>query len=1366
MILVSSVDVVVDLALAVPLAAPLKYADLYFINLRDSAQLSPAQTQQLHQLLAQGELQQFDGRLGVVGVVVPRAGLISGWSEKATEILHLAQLDTVERVEKGKVYWFDHSAELSGKTAAAWLSEQIDPMLEEICESPQAAYQWIFGGGDSAELQDQTNTAVDWLQLDTLVHELSADDYRQLRLCQQRVPAQVSDVEWAMFQEVNSEHCRHHVFQAVWQWRHDMHQHYSTNSLMQHIRATTNNSPSAVLSAYRDNSAVLRGHEVMEFQITAADTYELKPQLSDLVLKVETHNHPTGVCPYPGAATGVGGEIRDEVATGRGAYSLAGVCGFMVSDLCLADHVMIWERPHVKFYQQTSSHLASAARIMLEAPLGAARYGNEYGRPLVGGFFRTLLQQESPNSQPSNSQQLNQPVARYRGFHKPLMICGGMGIIARQQIEKYQLKPGDFIVVLGGFGMKIGLGGGSLSSTSSLSEQSSLSGDVGLRIGGDFASVQRENPQMQRRAYQVIEACFRRADNPIISIHDVGAGGLANAVPELVHDAGLGARIELRDIPVADHTMSPREIWCNESQERYVLGLAPQHLEFLSRCATKERAPFAVIGVVTTGQRLRVYDRSTDTDVVDVDLTALLAKNTRRIVVDTPYRPSVLTAQYDADNPQQPAALRGDSDWLRTALHQVLQVPCVGDKSFLITIADRWVGGRTVLEPMVGPWQVPVADAGVMLASYMGLSGQVIAMGEKPQVALVNPAAASRLAAAEAIMNVLCADVASLTDISFSANWQVDFALVTDRAGVYEAVQALSEFCCQLGIAVPVGKDSMAMKAQVDMSSESKATQHGSRRAGVEVSAPITLVVTAAAPVQDVTQTLTPVLDMRPSQLLWVNLGDQMPTLGCSAFALSCSALTAEISDVSAQRLKEFFTIFSRYKRRGWVYAYHDISDGGLVVAAVEMAFATGCSLELWFDKSSYSMQQRLFGEGVGALIQVAYDVAAELGAELDQQGIQHEIISSPSSGLSCRVADNPEFALNYVGEEIFRESLLELKQSWSELSYQLRRRRDDPACVEQERALMAAPLGRLFFESPQPFNHPDLADTSSHESGSSSRIALASRPTVVILREQGVNGHMEMAYSFYDAGFEVKDLHMSEWIQGDQDMSSVTGLAAVGGFSYGDVLDAGRGWAMVIQHNPRLREACQAFLQNPATFALGVCNGCQMLAYLREWIDGGEHWPQFQQNSSKQFEGRTVMVEVESSPSMMWQAMEGMKLPVVVAHGEGRASYQNVISDHHEHQQLVGLRYIPVKTHDDDNQVSGVSKQEQPIAYPLNPNGSSWNVAGITSADGRVNLMMPHPERNILSCTLSWQDPSWGKYTPWRLMFTGARRWVDQTHS
>ena len=1277
--------------------------DIYFIQLADQQSLSEAEWKRVQDLLhapISTPINSEDAQSQAV--VIPRQGLITGWSEKATEILWLAQLSSIQRVEKGLLYTVLSAPDDIIIAATQWISTQIDPMLQQICWDLTEATELIFNTDVSSAIPCQR---IERHSLQNIPQCEVVFDHRDM----------VTDVELAMFLEVNSEHCRHHIFRSHWQWNDPAFARRSSDSLMEWVKRTTQTSPDSVLSAYQDNSAVLRGHRVADLRRTSGG-YKISTMQIDTVLKVETHNHPTGVCPFPGAATGVGGEIRDEVATGRGAQSLAGVCGYMVSHLCLNGYERPWENLHK--LSPCISDLASAKRIMMDAPLGAARYGNEYGRALVAGFFRTLLVRETPH--------------RYRGFHKPLMICGGIGAIKRSQVTKHQLESGDLIVVLGGAGMKIGLGGGSLSSTSSSAAEGQDSSDRDHLL----ASVQRENPQMQRRAYHVVEACFLADHNPIISIHDVGAGGLANAVPELVHDSDLGADIDLHQIPVADHTMSPKQIWCNESQERYVIGIKDRDLEIFKYHATRERAPFAVIGKATLGSQLRVYDHKSDQYVVDLDLNQLFAAITQTISVDQPFQ----SAWDESDNRSAHMTSLPFSD-----PSDLLQVPSVGDKSFLITIADRTVGGRTVLEPMVGAWQIPVADAGVVLSSYKGLCGQVISMGEKPQVALVNPAVASRLAASEAIMNALCADIVNLKDISFSANWQVDFSHPADQPGLWEAVQSLSEFCCDLGIAVPVGKDSMSMKATVQKKTESK-TQ------SIDVIAPVTLVITATAPVADVTRTLTPVLDDRPSHLVWVNLSGSSLSLGCSSYGLSVLSMHSLPADVTSSAIQSFFKIMRRFKQDEAIYAYHDISDGGLFVAALEMALASGRSLELCLDHCAYTATN-LYGEGVGALVQVAMHECESFMRACEQGELQCTRMSHEHDGIHRPQTDQthlhqPMMSLKRGDDILFHQSLFDLRKIWSRLSVEMMRRRDNPYCVDELWEMMNMGVGRLFYEPNTSQIQDEFPEYDVH---------FESRPLIAILREQGVHGHMEMAHAFYDAGFEVNDVHMSECIDKEHQLDSYVGFAAVGGFSYGDVLGAGRGWATVIQNHPRLRESFQRFFNNPSTFALGVCNGCQMLSYLRDMIDGGEYWPQFCANESGQFESRTVMVSVRSSPSIMWRSMEGMKLPVVVAHGEGRADYQGDMSS--QSADLVGVRYCALKAYDPN---ADQPDESQRLGYPMNPNGSCWNVAGVTSADGRVSLMMPHPERNILSVTNSWQDPSWGKYTPWRRMFRGARRWVD----
>lgn len=1290
------------------------------------------------------------------GLILPRKSMITGWSDKATDILHLSELNFVERVEKGIQHTLaeieqaaaerqkvmepiqksheETVAELQ-KHFEAYVHEACDPMLQEILPDIHLAHKHLFPDV-AADVAHQTQ----FLRADEITG-MGAQDIHHLLSCKPSPSDLVSDVELAMFTEVNSEHCRHHIFRSSWSWELSDHKSRASESLMTWIKRTT--SPGAVLSAYKDNSAVLKGHKIpwLRHGGDGGDhkgEYRWIPERAEIVLKVETHNHPTAVCPYPGAATGVGGEIRDEVATGRGATTMAGACGYIVSHLCLEelDEITPWENSHKELTSSWRSIFASASKIMTKAPLGAARYGNEYGRPLITGFFRTLFYQDTDGTD------LTGP--RYRGFHKPLMICGGMGSVRESQVKKNALSPGDLIVVLGGAAMKIGLGGGSLSSggNSASHELSAL-----------FASVQRENPEMQRRAFQMIQGCYELNNNPIISIHDVGAGGLANAVPELVNDAGLGARIELRDIPIADSSMNPKEIWCNESQERYVLAIHPDDLSILSSLAAKERAPIAVIGSATQSQHLKVFDRSTCRYVVDVDLTRLFSPADGEIVVTEPFIKSpVVEESADPHRCMHLADILKDPTNIPEFVSRVLAMPCVSDKSFLVTIADRSVGGLTVLEPMTGPWQVPVADAGVTLSSYESHRGRVISMGERPQAALMNPAAASRIAAAEAIMNALCADVSSLSDISMSANWQVDFSHRPDRSGLWEAVSALSEWCQALGIPVPVGKDSMSMRADLthkssqQKSSASTQTSHIDSNKAMVIS-PVTLVITAVAPVDDVRKTLTPCLQWRPSYLVWVDLGgpDASPSLGCSTLAMAYSALWDQPNDIRPETVSQFFDVFYRYKNQGAIHAYHDISDGGMFVAAVEMAFASQRSLNLTLDQVPYPIVNSLFAESVGALLQVDSDhyqefldscrsanLAAFPIAQLPENDQSKQKIQTGK--LSSRI---PEIQILKNGQLHYRQSLAQLRKKWSGLSYQMKKRRDNPQTAADELEYQLNPGKGLHFQD----NHVHLKAPE-----------LTEKPMMAILREQGVNGHQEMAYAFLDAGFQVYDLHMSECLDGSKDINQFVGFAAAGGFSYGDVLGAGRGWAQVIRDNSKLRESFKRFFSRQNTFTLGVCNGCQMLSHLRHWIPGGECWPTFEPNVSQQFESRTVMVEVGPSPSVMWKSMEGMKLPVVVAHGEGNAQYSKSLMESKTTQQLIGVRYL-----DGD----GMPTEK----YPHNPNGSMMATAGVTSLDGRVNLMMPHPERGYLSVTHSFQPSSWGKHSPWKKMFLSARLWVDKCY-
>lgn len=1409
----------------------------------------------------------------VIGWRIPRRGLISPWSTKATDILVRAGLGgVIQRVERCHVIMMNGSSEGESSDARSTSPcdlDLYDPLTQMLVPTADEARSIIFSekfdkeedvtSDDQPSPQPIVQPAVQRYDLNRKslarwnLEERWSLNQAQIQWLEQHyknVSQSPTDAEIKMFIEVNSEHCRHRIFRSIWQimvptkpeqknsvinhphesWPHESLHEYP--SLFSMIQATTDSSPQRVLSAYSDNAAVMRGHKVSSWQPWGNPeyTWHFSEKVCDIVLKVETHNHPTGIAPYPGAATGVGGEIRDEVATGRGADTGAGVSGFCVSHLKIPDHPQPWEESYLDDPQPPL--VMSPLEIMKQAPLGAADYGNEYGRPLIAGFFRSLEIRCSADSGAgegdSSSDDLNgrekakaEPIF-WRGYYKPLMICGGVGSVSRRLIKKHQAGEGDLLVTIGGPAMKIGLGGGSLSS------QASSQGDPSSREK-DWASVQRENPEMQRRVLGVIQALA--FEDAILSIHDVGAGGWANALPELVHDSGGGARISLSALPCADHTMLPWQIWCNEAQERYVLTLRPEHLSRLRELCERERAPHAVIGKITSGDQLTVTEDAQGDYVVDMPLRVLLGFR------EGPLKAPPLGSQQVGDSQRgEKDEYRGEQaqvaafallrkgaelDWAEE-LKRVLRRPEVGDKSFLLTIADRSVGGLTYLEPMIGPWQVPVADAGVVMSSYTSVHGRVMAVGERAGVAVVNPGAASRLAGAEAIMNALCADVPSLELLTFSANWQMDFSHHPDRWGLYEAVQSLSEFCQNLGIAVPVGKDSMSMgvqwetkgkpknyiqsytknnaksKAKNKTKSDKKEEKFSNRDCSsghacgehntqqFKVSSPITLVITAVAPVEDVRKTLTPQLKDEDSFLLWLHLGGENFRLGGSSWEQSGGVhdthiiknpaneprKESQVPDVSSEVLIEFSEILRWLKNNHNISAYHDVSDGGVLVTALEMALASRRSLDLNFSgfSDSLSPHQVLFAEELGALVQVPRGSREEVCRKLATlQHLKHHIIATmlPKhqkarrdegyyegyyKGQKHNIA--PRLSVRWLpvtgdgeeaeGQELFSFELAELARHWSFQSYAIKAQRDGEACARAEwQWQMDLSRGGLFCQVDDNDDHSGVL----HQPMRGLDAHLESRPRMAILREQGINGHAEMAFAFYASGFEAVDVTMSDLLSKKVQLSSFQGFVACGGFSYGDVLGAGAGWAGVIAENEILRRSFKEFFENSKTFGLGVCNGAQMLTHLRSWIGGAQNWPQLVTNESGRFESRTVMVEITSSPSIFWRKMSGWKLPVIVAHGQGRAAYSGVPGGHRH----IGLRYI-------DHQ--GKATME----YPDNPAGSQLSVAGVTSDDGRFSVMMPHPERCFHSIHYPWYSRE-SEGSPWSVMFASAYDFAREQH-
>ncbi len=1217
--------------------------------------------------------------------VVPRVGTISPWSTKATDIAKICELEPVDRIERGYCYQIKGVPTEDQALVAAALH---DPLTESV----------FYSNSDLDKLflhhQPKPLVMIPFLEEghkalmnanESLGLALSESDIEYLSNCYQKLKRDPTDVELMMFAQVNSEHCRHKIFNSEW----NIDEVKKSQSLFDMIRNTYHQSPDKILSAYKDNAAVVEGQEVSRLFINPENqAYEYCLEDTPIVLKVETHNHPTAISPYAGAATGSGGEIRDEAATGRGAVSKAGLCGFSVSDLRIPNLIQPWETCIGK-----PSSIQSALDIMLEAPIGAASFNNEFGRPNICGYFRTcqvIL------------------VSKYgeicRGYHKPIMIAGGIGQIRAMDVAKETLYPQAPIIVLGGPAMAIGLGGGSASSQSNTENQQEL----------DFASVQRSNPEMQRRAQEVINACTAMGENnPILSIHDVGAGGLSNAVPELVHDSGLGGTFQLRDIPNAQASMSPLEIWCNEAQERYVLSIRPESLVKFREIAQRERCPFAIIGEATSDKNLELKDSHFENNAVDLPMSVLFEDMPKMERVDVHTAPSDVifdTSKID----------------LEDAVRRVLQFPCVASKSFLITIGDRSVGGLVARDQMVGPWQIPVADCGVTSSSFKGFSGEAIAMGERPPIALLHHAASARMAVGEAITNIAAALIDDISDLALSANWMAAADYPGEGAGLYDAVQTIAmELCPSLHIAIPVGKDSLSMRTIWEQSGQTKS-----------VTAPLSLIITAAAKVTDVRRTLTPELQSKvgPTKLILIDLSKGANLLGASVLTQVYNTLGRRPPDVDDPRLlHHFFKAIQSMNRHNLLLAYHDRSDGGLLATLCEMMFAgkTGVSINL--DEVGCDPVASLFAEELGGVIQVKSDDMDTALNILEGHGLEK------CSHVIGELNEQDLLEISYEEEILYKNKRIELQKLWSETSYQMQALRDYKPCADME------------FNQIQEKNDPGLNVKLNFEIKPfvDSRIEVSDRPKVAILREQGVNGHVEMAAAFLHAGFLPVDVHMSDLIAGRLDLSSFKGLAACGGFSYGDVLGAGRGWAQSILMHTDVCNTFRDFFTRPDTFTVGMCNGCQMLSNLRDIIPGSAHWPSFKPNQSEQFEARLSLVEIKESASIVFRGMAGSILPVVVSNAEGRAIF-NACHDLEMAQKknLIALQYV-----DNHHQIT-----EQ---YPANPNGSPAGITALCSTDGRVTIMMPHPERIFRSSQLSWHPKDWGDDSPWAQMFYNARRWV-----
>ncbi len=1245
-----------------PSVAAVEASYLYLLLLRNEAESRIDHTR-LAELLGTG--------VGVAAEqcvwIAPRVGTQSPWSSKATDILHNTGFGAIERIERARVVRIVSSDSNDGgvKDLRLLAAALHDRMTESVFfgsadelhalfaprEQKELGYVDVLGlGGEAIAVADRA-----------LGLSLAPDEIEYLVAEFTRLGRNPTDVELYMFAQANSEHCRHKIFNASW----TVDGVKQPRSLFQMIRNTNEVSGENVLSAYRDNAAVIRGGRGGRFFPEPGDaTYGYNEEEIHVLLKVETHNHPTAISPWPGAATGSGGEIRDEGATGRGAKPKAGLCGFTVSNLNLPQAPQPWERAYGR-----PAHIASPLDIMIEGPLGAAAYNDEFGRPALCGYFRTYEQLSGDT---------------VFGYHKPIMLAGGLGNIRAEHVEKGAMKPGYALVALGGPAMLIGLGGGAASSSVG-------SGNADL----DFASVQRDNAEMERRAQEVIDRCWQRGEaNPIAFIHDVGAGGLSNAFPELIKDGGCGGTFDLSAIPRGEAGLSPLEAWCNEAQERYVLAIAPEYLAAFEAICARERCPFAVVGTAEQEPHLTLRDGAQK--AIDLPLHVLFGKPPKMERAFT--RTKIVAA---------PLVLQNVT--IADAVERLLRLPTIASKSFLITIGDRSITGMVVQDQMVGPWQVPVADCAVTLGAYSSTWGEAMAIGERTPLALIDAAASARMAVGEVVTNMAGAAIERLGDIKLSANWMAAAGEGQEDQKLFDAVHAVGmEFCPALGITIPVGKDSMSMKTKWQEGDVPKA-----------VVSPLSLIASGFAPVSDVHRTLTPELREGDAALILIDLGEGKNRLGGSCLAQVYGQVGDETPDApAAEVLRAFFDAMQNLNREGKLLAYHDRSDGGLFVTLVEMAFAGRMGLEINLPATGLG---ELFSEELGAVVQVAQKDVAYVLAQLHGAHVVARVVGRGVVGN--------EVVIRSGGEIAYCNTRTALQKMWAETSFHIQSLRDNPECALQEFSLLED-AERPGLSVSAPF---DLAERVS------APFVHSARPRVAILREQGVNGQVEMAAAFDRAGFAAVDVTMSDLLAGRAHLAQFRGLAACGGFSYGDVLGAGSGWAKTILFNERLKEMFAEFFVRSDSFALGVCNGCQMMAQLREIIPGAASWPHFGRNVSARFEARLCMVEIQESPSLFFEGMAGARVPIVVAHGEGHVS--GVPAD-----ALVGLRYI-----DTYNKMT-----EQ---YPLNPSGSVQGIAGLSSADGRALILMPHPERVFLGVQHTWTREL--KDSPWQRMFDNARKWV-----
>jgi phosphoribosylformylglycinamidine synthase len=1216
-------------------------------------------------------------------ITIPRPGTISPWASRATDIANHCGLDDIKRIERAIAVYVELKDEsLLSQDEKKGLSLLLHDRMTEISIFDLDEAQSLF-----SHLPPKTIQFAEMLEGGKQVLNdfnknlglaLSEDEIDYLFNYFISIKRNPTDAELMMFAQANSEHCRHKIFNADWV----IDGKAESKSLFGMIKNTHQLHPGNTIVAYSDNSSIVEGAEINRFYPNQNGVYEDHQELTHFIMKVETHNHPTAISPFSGAATGAGGEIRDEGATGRGSKPKAGLTGFSVSNLHIPEFIQPWE----KDIYGAPSRISSALQIMIDGPIGGASYNNEFGRPNIAGYFRTLEIKHDNE---------------IKGFHKPIMLAGGIGSINDIHTKKHAIPPGALLIQLGGPAMLIGLGGGAASSMGTGFNAENL----------DFDSVQRGNPELQRRAQEVIDRCWQLGkDNPILSIHDVGAGGLSNAFPELVNDGGVGATFQLRSINNEEPSMSPRELWCNEAQERYVLAIIEKDLDLFKSLCERERCPFAIVGVAKKDKQLIVEDSLLKKDAVHMDLSTLLGK------------PPKMTRNVKRKEKALKRFATENID-IKDAAYRVLRYPAVANKMFLIHIGDRSVTGLIARDQLVGPWQVPVADVAVTLSSFDSLLGEAFAIGEKTPIAMIDAKASVRMALGEAITNLSAASIRHLEDIKLSANWMASAGHDGEDAALFDAVEEIGmRLCPDLGISIPVGKDSMSMKtAWLDGTKEKM------------VVSPVSLIVSAFAPVFDARKTLTPTLNrsLKDSGLIYIDLGLGKNRLGASTFNLVFN----EVGDIpptldDAKTLKAFFDVIQTLKNENVIEAYHDRSDGGLFATLTEMAFAGRCGLDIDLTNCGNDIKAILFNEELGAVIQVQKEHISNTLKKINE-ALKHNAF------LIGSISQNQTIHIQHQNETVFKETRSNLQSAWSETSFKMQTLRDNPESALEEFSQISDDLDpgiipKFDFEIPQSFAIKKM------------------KPKIAILREQGINGHVEMAAAFSAAGFEAHDVHMSDIIQGQKSLTDFSALVACGGFSYGDVLGAGEGWAKSILFNSKTRDAFAAFFSRPDTIALGICNGCQMMSNLKEIIPGSALWPHFVKNRSEQFEARFVSVEILKSNSLFFSGMDGAILPIAVAHGEGYTEYQSQtqMNDVLNHQ-LATLRYV-------DNYHKGTS------AYPMNPNGSPEGITGFTSENGRFSIMMPHPERVYRAVQNSWHPEAWDELAPWYKMFANAYQFFN----